>query len=102
MVDVLSVQKATQQVLEQAEPMAKEITRGIIAPGAAEIRKNAVPIAEEVTPCTASVSVAPCTSMGSHCILGLCLAQQGALNLPRCLCFPELSGSVWPAPWYAQ
>ena len=43
-----SLQTATQQVLEQAEPMAKDITRGIIAPGATEIRKNAVPIAEEV------------------------------------------------------
>ena len=42
-------QKATQQVLEQAEPMAKDITRGIIAPGAQEIAKNAVPITEEVS-----------------------------------------------------
>ena len=42
-------QKATQQVQEQAEPMAKDITRGIIAPGAQEIAKNAVPITEEVS-----------------------------------------------------
>ena len=29
--------------------MAKDITRGIIAPGAQEISKNAVPITEEVS-----------------------------------------------------
>ena len=29
--------------------MAKDITRGIIAPGAQEIAKNAVPITEEVS-----------------------------------------------------
>ena len=44
------VQSATQQILEQAEPIAKDITRGVIAPGATEIRKNAVPITEEVCP----------------------------------------------------
>ncbi len=44
------MQKATQQVLEQAEPMAKDITQGIIAPGATEIRKNAVPIVQEASP----------------------------------------------------
>lgn len=42
------MQSATQQILEQAEPIAKDITRGVIAPGATEIRKNAVPITEEV------------------------------------------------------
>ena len=46
------LQTATQQVLEQAEPMAKDITRGLIAPGAKEIHKNAVPIVEEVRPKT--------------------------------------------------
>ena len=44
------MQSATQQILEQAEPIAKDITRGVIAPGATEIRKNAVPITEEVCP----------------------------------------------------
>ena len=65
------MQTATQQVLEQAEPMAKDITRGLIAPGAAEIRKNAVPIAQEVralTSCavTASHSISICL----YCIPG--------------------------------
>ena len=94
------MQKATQQVLEQAEPMAKEITRGIIAPGATEISKNAVPIAEEVSRCTASILVASCTSLFPHCILGLCLADKGGPSLPCCqhhlsnhaLCGVYLSG----------
>lgn len=37
-------------MLEQAEPMAKDITQGIITPGAKEIRKNAVPIVQEASP----------------------------------------------------
>lgn len=32
--------------------MAKEITRGIIAPGAAELSKNAVPLTEEASLCS--------------------------------------------------
>ncbi len=44
----IDAQDATQQILEQAEPIANDITRGVIAPGAREVRKNAVPITEEV------------------------------------------------------
>ncbi len=51
------MQTATQQVLEKAEPIAKDITQGIIAPGAAEIRKNAVPIAQEVRALTLCILV---------------------------------------------
>jgi len=43
----LPLQKATQQVLEQAEPMAKDITQGLITPGAKALAENAVPITEE-------------------------------------------------------
>ncbi len=46
---VLPLQKATQQVLEQAEPMAKDITQGLITPGAKALAENAVPITEEAS-----------------------------------------------------
>lgn len=52
-------------MLEQAEPMAKDITRGIITPGAQEIAKNAVPITEEVSaPETSQSSPRPPAVLG--------------------------------------
>jgi hypothetical protein len=41
------VQQAAKQVGEQAEPIAKDITRGVIQPGAKLVAENAVPMTEQ-------------------------------------------------------
>ena len=41
------VKQAAQQVGEQAEPIAKDITRGVIQPGAKLVAENAVPVTEQ-------------------------------------------------------
>ena len=82
--------------------MAKEITRGLIAPGAAEIRKNAVPIAQEVKAVTCcSVIAARLTSMYLYCIPGSLFGKLGAWRLlcclPHALCdvFNRLAVYLW-------
>ncbi len=86
--------------------MAKEITRGLIAPGAAEIRKNAVPIAQEVKAVTCcSVIAARSTSMYLYCIPGSVFGKLGALEfavLSSPCIVPDVSNWLAVYLWFAQ
>ena len=45
------VQQVVQNLGEQAEPIAKDITRGVIQPGAKAFAETAVPMTEQVWGC---------------------------------------------------